>query len=57
MQGGKCGRLILETIAKKTGGYYYPCYNAIEAKKSMKKREKTLITSRFLAILKFRKIR
>lgn len=28
-----CGKLILEATAKKTGGYCYPCYNAIEAEK------------------------
>ena len=28
-----CNRLILELTAKKTGGYCYPCYNAIEAAK------------------------
>lgn len=28
-----CNRFILEATAKKTGGYCYPCYNAIEAAK------------------------
>ena len=28
-----CDKTILEVTSKKTGGYCYPCYNAIEAKK------------------------
>ena len=26
-----CDRTILELTAKKTGGYCYPCYNALQA--------------------------
>ena len=44
-----CDRTILELTAKKTGGYCYPCYNAIQAKERAEYiRKKQLRTLRTL---------